>query len=247
MNTHRSTPAYGTINLLPEPARPTSAFQDFVANIRAQVWHGYGIPTMDATDPEPATPYPDVMIDIEALADTPDSAPAEIGIVFFDRDDATKPFQKSRYQPSPISAIQLGFNVTAGTLKWWHDKNMRIDVYQGEPLAQVLDRITNDIGLHAAKGCRVWSRGNSYDLSILKLAYQRTGKPLPWHFGNERDVRTWLEGCQFKSPRKNDHDALQDAINQALDVVEATNGIPDPAQEKLRTAENPCQPLPTLA
>ena len=41
------------------------------------------------------------MIDIEALADTPDSAPAEIALVFFDRD--TRAFATRHFEPSPIS------------------------------------------------------------------------------------------------------------------------------------------------
>jgi hypothetical protein len=164
------------------------------------------------------------MIDMEALADTPDSAPAEIALVFFDRDSPATPFAKHHYEPSPISAIRLGFIVTTATLQWWDDQGMTIAVQQGEPLQDVLDEITTAIGRSSnPKTLRVWSRGNSYDLAILKLAYQRTGKPLPWHFWLERDVRTWLEGCQFKSPRRNKHSALADATNQAEDVVQATH------------------------
>ena len=175
--------------------------------------------------------YTDLMIDIEALADTPDSAPAQIALVFFDRDEPRKrlfgyerqpAFCKYRYDPSPISAIRLGFAVTAATLQWWDDQGMTIRVQEGEPLQDVLDDISRDISRHAAKGLRVWSRGNSYDLAILKLAYQRTGRELPWNFWMERDVRTWLEGCQFKSSRKNNHCALDDACNQAADIHDAT-------------------------
>ena len=177
--------------------------------------------------PLPPIPrYTDLMIDMEGLSNTPDSAPAEIALVFFDRDHATREFCSYRYTPSPISAIRLGFTVNADTLKWWDDQGMTINVQHGEPLPDVLLDIAADIARHAAKGVRVWSRGNTYDLAILKLAYARTGQPLPWDFWNERDVRTWLEGCRFKSPRKNDHDALQDACNQALDVIEATTAIP---------------------
>ena len=168
------------------------------------------------------TRYTDLMIDIEALADTPDSAPAEIALVFFDRDNPAKAFCKFRYEPSPISSIRMGFIVTASTLQWWDDQHMTIAPQSGEPLLEVLDEMATDIFRHAAKGLRVWSRGNSYDLAILKLAYNRANKPLPWDFWNERDVRTWLEGCQYKSPRKNNHCALDDACNQASDIVEAT-------------------------
>ncbi len=166
-------------------------------------------------------PYTDVMIDIEALADLPDSAPAEIALVFFDRDHPDKHFCCYRYTPSPMSAMRLGFSITAATLQWWDDHAMTIAVQQGEPLLEVLDEIEADIRRHTTRGLRVWSRGNSYDLAILKLAYHRGNKKVPWDFWNERDVRTWLESLRFKSPRSNNHNALDDANNQARDVVEA--------------------------
>jgi len=164
--------------------------------------------------------YTDVMIDIEALADLPDSAPAEIALVFFDRDHPDKPFCSHLYTPSPMSAMRMGFSITSSTLLWWDDHLKTIAVQQGDPLPEVLDNITADIRRHTATGRpRVWSRGNSYDLAILKLAYHRGRKKIPWDFWNERDVRTWLESCpSFKSPRRNNHTALDDANNQALDV-----------------------------
>jgi exodeoxyribonuclease VIII len=178
-----------------------------------------------APAPDPcarANRYTDVMIDIEALADLPDSAPAEIALVFFDRDHPDKPFCSYRHTPSPMSAMRMGFSITAATLQWWDDHDMTIAVQQGAPLLDVLDEITADIRRHTTNGLRVWSRGNSYDLAILKLAYHRGRKKFPWDFWNERDVRTWLESFRFKSPRRNNHTALDDANNQALDVVEAT-------------------------
>ena len=187
------------------------------------------VASFNSTGNPPHYRYPDVMIDLEAFADTPDSAPAQIALLFFDRDDRSKKFLKYNYEPRPMDAIQLGFNVTPDTLKWWDDQGMKPDLTHGEPLTDVLDDITRDITLHGSKNTlRVWSRGNAYDLSILRLAYTRTGRKLPWKFWNDRDVRTWLEGCQFKSPRKNNHDAMQDCENQALDIIEATAEVKAP-------------------
>jgi hypothetical protein len=199
----------------------------------------------------PQTPphqYTDLMIDIEGLADTPDSAPAEIALLFFDRDNRNRPFTRFTYEPKPLDAIHLGFNVTPGTLKWWDEKGLTIDVNHGEPLHEVLDEITRDIANFGKPGLRVWSRGNAYDLAILRLAFTRTGRKLPWDYWNDRDVRTWLEGCQFKSPRKNNHDAAQDAENQALDIIEATAAIPEekpPVMHLFKTQEEALQAIQT--
>jgi hypothetical protein len=176
----------------------------------------------------PAMPMPrftDLMIDMEGLNCTPDSAPAQIALMFFNRDDASTIPCSYTYDPSPISAIRLGFTVSADTLKWWDNNGMVIDIQAGEPLADVLDEMANDIKYHATANVRVWSRGNTYDLAILKLAYNRTGKTLPWNFWMERDVRTWLEGFDFKSTRKNDHNPLTDARNQTLDILQAMHGL----------------------
>lgn len=187
------------------------------------------IPPIIPILPMHLTPFPDVMIDIEALADTPDSAPAQIALVFFDRDyagpDPELSLRRYNFHPSPISAIKLGFSVTAATLLWWDAHNMRIDVQGGQHIAVILEDISTIFQRHRGpERPRVWSRGNSYDLAILKLAYQRTGKMVPWDFWRERDVRTWLEGFAYKSTRKNPHTALDDAVNQALDIIDASRG-----------------------
>jgi hypothetical protein len=226
-----TNPAHSSVNIA--KAEVEARLRTFFERLRGE-FAGFGDPLERPTSYpastlgpiHPLNTYPDVMIDIEALADTPDSAPAEIALLFFDRDDRHRPFQKFRYEPKPLDAIHLGFNVTPATLKWWDEKGLTIDVNRGEPLHDVLDEITADIHTFGKKGIRVWSRGNAYDLAILRLAFTRTGRPLPWDFWNDRDVRTWLEGSQFKSPRKNDHHAMQDAENQALDVIEATAAIP---------------------
>ena len=173
----------------------------------------------------PVRKHPDVMIDIEAYADTPDSAPAQIALVFFDRDDPSLPFTEFLYHPTPISSMRLGMKVTADTLVWWDDKGLGIHPQTGQPITEILSEIHKVMDTYAKHGIRAWSRGNSYDLSIMKLLYQRTCMRLPWQFWMERDVRTWLEGCRYTSPRKNDHHALRDARNQALDIIEATASL----------------------
>lgn len=211
------------------PRQPATPFQpEDLESARARLhslMDGCPVTFSESAPPTPKI-YTDLMIDIEALADLPDSAPAQIAIVFFNRDDPKTQLLTYNYTPSPISAIRLGFKVTTDTLKWWDDQGMTIDVQDGEPFEEVLDEIAHDISTHGTKGMRIWSRGNSYDLSILKLGYARIAKPLPWDFWMERDVRTWLEGTGFKSPRKNDHDARTDARNQALDIIESSQTIP---------------------
>lgn len=200
---------------MPTPAHPCmpDEIRDEAGNIVAKLV------------PHPPVRCPDVMIDIEAYADSPDSAPAQIALVFFDQHDPAFPFTEFFFRPSPISSMRLGMQVAADTLVWWDDHDMEIHPQAGEPITRTLSEIAAIMRAHARSDIRVWSRGNSYDLSILKLLYKRTCMKLPWQFWMERDVRTWLERCRYESPRKNNHHALQDARNQALDIIEATASL----------------------
>lgn len=182
--------------------------------------------------------FPDLMIDLEALADTPNSAPFQAALVFFDRDDRTKGTAQVDIRISALSAMRIGFEVTTSTLIWWADKGADLGalIHSGVGISEALETIADRIRDHGKrKGLRVWSRGNSYDLSILKLAYRRCSLPLPWDHWEERDVRTSLDDLGFKSARDNNHDALQDALNQASEIVQA---------RELRAAASPA---PTLA
>jgi exodeoxyribonuclease VIII len=71
-----------------------------------------------------------------------------------------------------------------------------------------------------AWGCDCfWSHGATFDLVILEDIYRQLGKPMPWNFWQLRDTRTLFDlGYSPDMPKGGKHDALQDAIRQAVGV-----------------------------
>lgn len=208
-------------------------------------WQPATSPPSDEPDPQDtAAPYTDphkftdVMIDVETVADTPHAAPTEFGITFFDRDclrdrnppaDLGDAILSFHYPVAAISAIRLGMHINENTMAWRLTHGLHTDLHHGEPLHEAIAEILRDFTTHTDPAkVRVWSRGNAFDLAILRNACRLTGYELPYRFWNDRDVRTWLEACRYKSTRVNNHDALDDSKNQALDVIEATAALHRP-------------------
>lgn len=70
---------------------------------------------------------------------------------------------------------------------------------------------------------QVWGNGATFDNVIMRASYDRVDIPCPWHFANDRDVRTIVElgraiginprrDIPFEGDR---HNALADAKHQA--------------------------------
>lgn len=70
---------------------------------------------------------------------------------------------------------------------------------------------------------QVWGNGATFDNVIMRASYDRVDIPCPWHFANDRDVRTIVElGRTIGiNPRRDipfegdKHNALADAKHQA--------------------------------
>ncbi|HHT0361153.1 TPA: 3'-5' exonuclease, partial [Klebsiella pneumoniae] len=70
---------------------------------------------------------------------------------------------------------------------------------------------------------QVWGNGATFDNVIMRASYDRVDIPCPWHFANDRDVRTIVElgrtigiNPRRDIPFEGDmHNALADAKHQA--------------------------------
>jgi hypothetical protein len=64
----------------------------------------------------------------------------------------------------------------------------------------------------------VWSKGASFDISIMDHLYRGTSSPTPWHYRDGRDYRTIAECLPTELPRprvlENLHSAREDAEAQ---------------------------------
>ena len=159
------------------------------------------------------------MIDMETLGTSPDCIILTIGAVHFD------PFSNTIIDELYLKVNledqeKLGRTIDPGTLDWWSKQHPEI---LEEALSDGGRISLNDAVDQLHKflwGCkRFWSHGSVFDLMILENLYRQIKKPLPWDFWDLRDTRTVFDlGHDPEMPQNSKHNALQDAIRQAIGV-----------------------------
>ncbi|EHK6581444.1 3'-5' exoribonuclease, partial [Escherichia albertii] len=113
------------------------------------------------------------------------------------------------------------------TIKWWlkQSREAQSAILADEiPLDDALLQLREFIDENSGEFfVQVWGNGTSFDNVILRRSYERQGIPCPWHYCNDRDVRTIVElggamdfdartAIPFEGER---HNALDDARYQA--------------------------------
>lgn len=164
-----------------------------------------------------------IMIDIETLSTTMNAAILSVSACYFDPDtgEIGKTFDKQINLQSSLNARR---DVNADTVIWWMGQSDNARGHfktnaKSETMTEVLTAFANFVDDRSL----VWGNGSSFDLGILKTAFDKCKIPTPWKFWNERDVRTIVQvghmldfnpkqDMPFKGTR---HNALDDSIHQA--------------------------------
>jgi hypothetical protein len=163
-----------------------------------------------------------VMIDIETLGTSVDSAIIQIGAMRFNM--YPDPYAEIGCFSRIISLdsnTALGRKVDQGTLNWWLDTDhtlFRRMLKSGSPLGEVLSRLS--WFLMESHYVAVWANGTDFDIAVLKHAYKQClNTNPPWAYNAVRDCRTiyklyghLVERCDNGTK----HDALDDCRNQAI-------------------------------
>jgi len=123
------------------------------------------------------------------------------------------------------------------TVQWWNQQSPDAqaafanpvdlrDACQrfGEWLGAVNDGEPSNMSDHHP---RIWANDPHFDVSILDAVYRAVGLPIPWHYRAPRSMKTIVEAAgmtrddmaQFNHGTA--HNALDDAISQAMIVCEA--------------------------
>ncbi|EJQ6672743.1 3'-5' exoribonuclease [Escherichia coli] len=164
-----------------------------------------------------------MMIDLETMGKNPDAAVISIGAIFFDPQtgDIGPEFSKT------IDLDTAGGVIDRDTVKWWlkQSREAQSAILADEiPLDDALLQLREFIDENSGEFfVQVWGNGTSFDNVILRRSYERQGIPCPWHYHNDRDVRTIVElgktidfdartVIPFEGVR---HNALDDARHQA--------------------------------
>ncbi len=159
-----------------------------------------------------------IMIDIETLSNKPPEAKiATIGAAVFDSNKVID----TRYWRVDLSGPG---EVAVETVAWWmrQSKKARVEIYSTDDrvkLTRALADLDDFIAGHDVK--EFWARSPSFDLAILQHWYSHYWAPVPWQYWQERDHRTISEFIGVAKLEKPTHNALEDAVRQAEDVIYA--------------------------
>jgi hypothetical protein len=159
------------------------------------------------------------MVDLETLATGPNATILTLGAVHFNPHGQGYG-EKIYFRVDLDDQDKLGREVDPNTLEWWAKQDPAImeEAFSPDdrvPLLEAIDRFHK-----FAWGCSTfWSHGSTFDLVILENLFRQVNKPLPWNYWQLRDTRTLFDlGFDPDMPQASKHDALQDAIRQAVGV-----------------------------
>lgn len=164
----------------------------------------------------------DVMIDLETLGTGYRPVILSIGAVEFDyrTGELGREFHE---RINPESSQRDGFKIDAGTVVWWmgQSEEARKALFAGgafEPV-EALSIFADWLG----KDKHVWGNGSNFDNRILREAYDLYGMNCPWHYRDDRDMRTFCAMFPRVTLTREGihHDALDDAIFQTQIMHEA--------------------------
>lgn len=169
--------------------------------------------------------YTDVSIDLETLGTAPGSVITQIGLCAFNADALISAASATLIRIDPQDALDNGFTISWATIAWWlsqSDAAREAMVARGantHPVGIALHRATDWLASECEPDVRPWGHGASFDVTLLEMAYKMMRIPIPWDYHNVRDLRTLLtvapEGVEKPVTRGTEHQAMDDAINQA--------------------------------
>ena len=160
-----------------------------------------------------------LMVDLETMAVSPNAVVLSLGAVHFN--PYSTGYSDSLYFRIDIDdQDELGREVDPNTITWWSSQPSEImeEAFSPDNRIPLVDAI--DQFHRFAWGCSAfWSHGATFDLVILENIYRQLNKPLPWNYWQLKDTRTLFDlGQDPEMPQGSKHDALQDAIRQAVGV-----------------------------
>lgn len=164
-----------------------------------------------------------IVLDLETMGDGPNAAIVAIGAARVRHGALMGTFYRA---VNLRSAMACGGEVTASTIEWWlqQSEDARADmaapgVHIGGALDEFKQWLSAGVDL-------VWGNGSGFDNVILTSAFRNSGKPEPWPFWADRDLRTILnlypeaKDIPFTGTK---HNAQDDAVHQAKQLIAALN------------------------
>lgn len=159
------------------------------------------------------------MIDLETLAVSPRSVVLSLGAVKFN------PYNNEigdtlYFKLDLDDQDRLNREIDPNTLDWWAKQDPEIMEEAFSPQDRIsLESAMDQFHKFAWGTDAFWSHGATFDLVIVEDILRQLNRPLPWNYWQLRDTRTLFAlGQDPDMPQGRKHDALQDAIRQAVGV-----------------------------
>lgn len=171
--------------------------------------------------------YQDLMIDFETLGTDPQTTVISIGACFFD--EATETIGPTFYMAFDVDGqIKDGRNITGSTLKWWMGQSgaaKKVFHEKAKPAKEVLELFSQWVlAQNTISKIQPWGNGSTFDISIIEDMFRMYNVKCPWIYYNVFDLRTFKRyvagGAKVDKSEGVDHNALDDAINQAKYVIQ---------------------------
>jgi hypothetical protein len=160
-----------------------------------------------------------LMVDLETMAVSPNAVVLSLGAVHFNP-HGNGVGDKLYFRINIDDQDVLGREVDPNTIEWWSKQDPVImeEAFSPDNRISLVDAV--DQFHKFAWGCDTfWAHGSCFDIVILENIYRQLNKPLPWNYWQIRDTRTLFDlGFDPDMPKGGKHDALQDAIRQAVGV-----------------------------
>ena len=172
-----------------------------------------------------------IMLDIETLSNTVNSAVIQVSLVKFDWDKDCQNPEKLQLNLHVDEQIKKGLDINSDTLAWWLDTNpelLKTILKHNGSVEFALTEIQNFITLDDCIWCHA-----TFDVPILANLFNKFNKRLPWKYIRVRDIRTLidlaeLDLSQYDWKNEKTHDSLDDCMFQikyCKDAMKKLKGV----------------------
>lgn len=173
----------------------------------------------------------DAMLDLETLGTGNDAAIVSIGACLVDLHGDGVPIGISHRFYARVhlgSSIEVGLKIDPSTVLWWLQQSdvARKSTFEGVSLTLPVALRDFNAFLIAGGITSVWGNASTFDNVIIRSAYRACGIVPAWGFRGDKCYRTVLNLLPKERQPAWDHggvqhNALDDAVNQALRLQKA--------------------------
>ena len=158
-------------------------------------------------------PMNNVMLDIETLGTSCNSAIIQIALIRFS--DSGEMGDMLSIKVDYNEQLQMGAEQSKETLEWWKQTNLKLfeSLTTGDDILSVRDALYK-VTAFITKQDRIWSH-SYFDASILSNLYRLANIQVPWVYKKIRDIRTLTDIAnidlgKFDWKEEKTHDSLDD-------------------------------------